>query len=139
YRALVEGSAVASQVNADNSPGRYPGWMGVYVDLLPGKDRAAVEKETLAEIARLREKEIDEAELKRVKQLVLSSSVFAREGTYGLANSIGQAVTVGDLEFARKFLPAALEVTAADVQRVAKKYLDPQKSATVWAVPPEEK
>jgi hypothetical protein len=53
--------------------------MGVYVDLLPGKDRAAVEKQALAELARLRDKPIDEAELKRVKQLILSAAVFRKE------------------------------------------------------------
>lgn len=139
YRALVEGAEVASSVNANNSPGRYPGWMGVYVDLLPGKDRASVEKATLAEIEKLRDKPVDEAELKRVKQLVLSSTVFAREGTYGLANSIGQAVTLGDLDYAKKYLPAVLAVTGDDVQRVAKQYLDPKKSVTVWSVPPAKK
>src|SRR5206468_679675 len=30
-----------------------------------------------------------------------------------------------------------LAVTAADVQRVARKYLDPKRSATVWSVPAE--
>jgi zinc protease len=135
YRALVEGAEVASEVSADNSPGRYPGWMGVYVALLPGKDRATVEKLTLAELTSLREKSIDEAELKRVKQLLLSAAVFRREGTYGLADSIGQAVTLADLDFAKKYLPAVLAVSADDVRRVAKKYLDPDRSVTVWSVP----
>jgi zinc protease len=135
YRTLVEGAAVASSASAEHSPGRYPGWLAVQVEVLPDKDRAAVEKAVLRELAKLRDEAVPAAELKRVQQQLLAAAVYAREGTYGLANSIGEAVTLADLDFARKYLPRLLAVTPADVQRVAKKYLDPARSATVWSVP----
>jgi zinc protease len=134
YRALVEG-AVASSVSADHSPGRYPGWFAVQVELLPGADRASVEKLLLKEIAALREKPVGEAELNRAQEMMLSSIVFAREGTQSLATSIGEGVTNGDLEQVRRYLPSILAVTAADVQRVAKKYLARDRSVVVWSVP----
>jgi zinc protease len=139
YRALVEGAAVASAVSADNQPGRYPGWMSVGVELLPGKDRAAVEKLLLAELAKLRDEAVPADELKRAQQQLIASSIFGQESTYGLANHIGRAVTLTGLEFARGYLPRVAAVTPADVQRVAKKYLDPARSATVWSVPPAKK
>src|SRR5262249_21358899 len=78
-----------------------------------------------------------EAELKRVKHLLLASAVFTREGTMGLARSIGEAVTVeGDLEAARKYLPRLLAVPPRGVPRGAKEYLDPKPSAPARAVPP---
>jgi zinc protease len=104
--------------------------------VLPGADRAAVEKRVLAELAKLRDKPVDDTELKRARQYLLSSTILNTESTYDLANRIGQAVTLNSLDFLRKYLPRQLEVTAADVQRVAKKYLDPNRSATVWSVPP---
>jgi zinc protease len=139
YRSLVEGATVASSVSADFTPGRYPGYFALYVDLLPDKDRARVEKLLLAEVAKLRDKPVDESELKRVREQLLTSTIFARESTYGLANGIAQAVTTADLDFARKYLPRLLAVTAADVQRVARKYLDPQRSVALWSIPPAKR
>ena len=95
YRALVEGAAVASDVGVDHNPGRYPGWLNVQVELLPGKDRAAVEKLVLKELASVRTQSVSAAELKRAQQMVLGATVFNRESTLGLARSIGEAVTVG--------------------------------------------
>jgi zinc protease len=139
YRALVEGQAVASSISADHTPGRYPGWFGVGVEVLPGKDRAAVEKLLRTELVQLSREEVSAAELKRAQQLILTSAIFNRESTLGLATSIGETVTTADLEMARKYLPRILAVTAADVQKVAKKYLDLEKSATVWSVPATKK
>lgn len=139
YRSLVEGAAVASSASSDLSPGRFGGWLGVYVEMLPGKDRAAVEKLLLAQLAELREQPLPAAELHRVQQQLLAAAVFAREGTYGLANAIGEAVMVTSLDHARQYLPGLLAVTPADVQRVARKYLDPQRSVTIWSVPAAKK
>ncbi len=138
YTALIEGAAVASEVGSDHSPGRYQGWINVTVEVLPGKDRADAEKRLLAELAALRDKPVTADELARVKRQLIASTIFRCEGTNGLANSIAEAVTLTDLDFVKKYLPRIQEVTAEDVQRVAKKYLDPKRSATVWSIPGEE-
>jgi zinc protease len=139
YRALVEGAAVASDVGAESGPGRYPGWFSVQVELLPGKDRAAAEKLVWGELDRLRTRPLDAAELNRARQMILASTLFSQEGTLGLAKSIGEAVTIDSLDLARKYLPRVLAVTADDVRRAAKMYLDPTRSVTVWSVPPAKK
>ncbi len=135
YHSLVDGSAVASSVSVDFTASRYPGSFLFQVDVLPDKDRGRVEKLLLAELARVREKPVGAAELKRVRAQLLTSTIFSRESTDGLADSIGRAVTNADLDFARKYLPRLLAVTAADVQRVAKKYLGPNRSVTIWSLP----
>src|SRR5262249_8886599 len=101
YSSLVEGAAVASSVGADHNPGPYPGAMLVNVDLLPGKDRDSVEKLLLAELAKLRDEPVPAAELKRVQQQRIAGAIFSRESTGGLADGIGRAVTLADLEYAR--------------------------------------
>src|SRR5262249_6595542 len=70
-----------------------------------------------------------------VQQGILASTIFARESVHGLADSIAQGVTTNDLDFLKNYLPRVQAVTAADVQRVAKKYLDPDKAVVVWSVP----
>jgi zinc protease len=138
YTALVEGAEVANSVSADHAPGRYAGWMSVGVELLPGQDRAAVEKKVLAELAKLRTDKISAAELARVQHQILANQVFNRETTMGLANALATATTVTSLEFARNYLPAVMAVTPDDVLRVARKYLDPNRRVTVWSVPPKK-
>ena len=139
YKHLVDGAAVASDVGATDNVGRYPGWFSVQMELLEGKDRAQCEKLLLAEIEKLRTEPISDAELKRAQQGILASYVFTAESVHGLADTITQGVTVADLDWLKGYLPKVLAVTPADVQRVAQKYLDPQKSVTVWSVPGKPK
>jgi zinc protease len=135
YRKLVEGEEVASSVAAGNNAGRYPGWFSVQVELLPGKERDKVEQLVLKELQRLRDEPVSAAELKRVQQSVLSDTVFSRESVHNLADSIARGVTTNDLDFLKNYLPRILAVTVADVQRVARKYLDPEQRVVVWSVP----
>jgi zinc protease len=135
YKHLVEGAEIASMINASTSSGRYPGWFAIQVELLKGKDRAEAEKLVVKELRKLIDQPVSAEELKRVQQGILASTIFARESVHGLADSIAQGVTTNDLNFLKNYLPRVLAVTAADVQRVAKKYLDPDKAVTVWSVP----
>src|SRR5262249_50882071 len=50
YRKLVEDERICLSVGTDNSAGRYPGWFGVFAEVLPGKDRKKVEDLVFAEL-----------------------------------------------------------------------------------------
>jgi zinc protease len=144
YKKLVEGEEVANMVDATSSVGRYPGWFSIQVELLKGKDRSKTEKLVRAELRRMQDEPVSDAELKRVRQTVLASFVFGREGVHGLADSIAQGVTVNDLDYLKNYLPRVMAVTAADVQRVARKYFGSQRGVdldgvVVWSVPPQPK
>jgi zinc protease len=141
YRSLVEELALCSMADTSHSPGRFPGWFAVYAELLPESDPAVVEKQVLAVLQKLRDQPPSAQELARVKQQVLASAVFRRETPNGLARTLIESVLLNDLDFAKGYLPALLAVTPADVQRVAKKYLLPERSATVWSIPgaPQER
>lgn len=139
YRKLVEEDRIANTVGSSNSTGRYPGWFSVQVELLKGQDRKKAEAKVLAELQKLRDDPPSDAELKRTKRRLLASAVFQREGVHGLADSIARGVTTNDLDFLKTYLSKIQAVTAEDVQRVAKKYLDPEKRAVVWSVPSEKR
>ncbi len=82
YKELVEGAEVAGSVSAGNSAGRYPGWFAIQVEVLPGKDRAGVEKRVIEQLKALREKPIGERELKRAQHGILAGTIFgARAST----------------------------------------------------------
>ncbi len=135
YKSMIEGAEIATGVDASTNGGRYPGWFSFQVELLKGKSRAEAEALLLKEIEKVRNEPVKPAELKRALRGILASRVFSSESVHGLADSIAQAVTTNDLDYLKKSLPTLLAVTAADVQRVAKKYLDPEKRVTVWSVP----
>ena len=86
---------------------------------------------------RLRNEPVSPAELKRVQQTLLTGAVFGREGVHELADSIARGVTTNDLDYLKTYLKRVSEVTVADVQAAARKYLDPQQRVVVWSVPKE--
>ncbi len=140
YKKFVEGEEIASSADASHTWGRYPGWFGVQLELLPGKDRKHAEALVLAELKRLVDEPVPADELNRVRQGIIAGAVFDRESIHGMADNLAQGLTNNDLPWLKKLLPRMAAVTPADIQRVAKKYLDPQKRVVVWSVPkPEEK
>jgi zinc protease len=139
YRKLIEEERIAGAVSSGNYSGRYPGWFGIQVQLLQGKDRDRAEKLVLQELQRLRDEPVSEAELKRVKNTVLTEVIFARESMHGLADSIARGVMVADLDFVKSYLPRIMAVTAQDVQKAARKYFDPEQRVVVWSVPKKDR
>jgi zinc protease len=139
YKKLVEGEEVATYVSTTDYAGRHPGWFSLQVELLPDKSRKNAEQLVLKELQRLREEPTSDAELKRAKRMWLTEAIFARESVHGLADSIARGIMVSDLDHLKSYLPRIMAVTADDVQRVAKKYFEPDKRVVVWSVPRAEK
>lgn len=135
YKKFVDGESIATAAEASNSTGRYPGSFTVQVELLKGKDLQKAEDLLLGELKALREAPVSAAELKRVKQQLTASAIFGRESVHGLADSIARGVTTNDLDYLKTYLSKVNAVTAEDVQRVAKKYLDPNQRVVIWSVP----
>jgi zinc protease len=135
YRALVEGDELALSATASNMGGRYPGWFAVQTEVVPGKDRARVEKRVLDEIEILRTQPPTTHELRRAQRGILAATLFGRQSAHGLADAIAQTVSVSDLDYLRSYLARVQAVTPEDIRRVARKYLDPQRQVTVWSVP----
>jgi zinc protease len=137
YKRFVEGEEIANLVSAGNYSGRYPGWFAIQMELLPDQDRAKAEKELVEELDKLRKEPIKAEELNRAKQTLLTDLIFDRESVHGLADSIARGVSTNSLDYLKNQLPNLDKVSADDVQRVAKKFLDPEKRSVVWSVPPK--
>ncbi|HEX7837832.1 MAG TPA: pitrilysin family protein [Kofleriaceae bacterium] len=108
--------------------------LGAYLDPAQAD---AVEAAISDEIARLAAKGPSADELRKAKNQVQSSFLFSLETTQGLGEAIGRAwIFTGN---PASFLSEAddLEkVSAADIQRVVKQYLSPDR-ATVVVIPPK--
>ncbi|QIQ87002.1 pitrilysin family protein [Erythrobacter sp.] len=129
-KALVN-TGEAVQVIATVQSYREAGALGAYAIARP--DRIEQAGATLdAELEKLRSEPVTEAELAEAKNEIIASTLRRRETARGRAFELGEAlVSSGDPGFADKRLAAIGAVSAEDVMRVARKYLDPQKRVTV--------
>lgn len=139
YKKFIEGEEIASEAEASHAWGRYPGWFAVQLELLPGKDRKHAEELVLAELKRLADEPVPEDELRRVRTGILTGAIFSRESVHNMADNLAQGLTTNDMTWLKSMLPRMSAVTSADIQRVAKKYLDPEKRVVVWSVPKPDK
>jgi len=135
YRKFIEGEELASVAAAESSTGRYPGWFGIQMELMQGKDGAKLEKMIFDELDKLANELVSDEELERIRQKILAGAVFSRESVHGLADVISRTVVVADLEYLKSYLSKLLAVSPADLQRVAKKYLVKDKSVVLWSIP----
>src|SRR4029077_19920201 len=101
-----------------------PGLFIVFAAYLPDRDPAKVEAALAEEIAKVREQPATPGELDKAKNQLAAGFVFGLQTVDGIAQALGHAQYVeGDW---RPFVEGAtryLAVSAADVQRVARKYL----------------
>jgi len=124
YQSLVYRQQIAQDVGAFSDLREDTGIFATTATLASGKKPAAVEKALREEVRKVMEKPVSAAELEKARNLVITGALRERETDLGKANSIGDAVIFRhDAGYANKRLQRLQEVTAADVQRVAKKYL----------------
>jgi zinc protease len=101
-----------------------PGLFIVYAAYLPDRDQARVQQALSDEVARVRDEPVRAEELDKAKNQAAAGYIFGLQTVDGIAHELGEYQEIyGDW---REFLTGAtryLAVTAADVQRVARKYL----------------
>jgi zinc protease len=90
--------------------------------------------------AELQKKPVPAAELDKIKNRLELGFLQGMETAGGKAEQIGfYETTLGDAGFVFERLEQYRRVTAADVQRVAKRYFDPRRRTRVTVVPGDSK
>jgi zinc protease len=126
YRSLIE-PQLASNAGSDFSDVEEQGYWAPQITLASGRKVEEVEAALAAEIARLRDAPVTAAELAEAKTEIAANALRERETFSGRAFDLGEAmVRTGDPKASDKRLAAIQRVTAADIHRVARKYLTPQ-------------
>ena len=97
---------------------------------------ARTESEILAEIQRVRDDGVTPVELKRAITAAEVDHEFSTETAEGRARACGQAETIWRLEEELLYVERVRTVTAAQVQAVARRYLDLERYVRVALVPP---
>lgn len=120
---LVEGAKLARQIGGQAMVREDP---GLFIALAAFRDPAkqkALAEALLDELERLRESAPDRREVVRAKNQLLSTLLFGMESAAGLGGNLGQSwiLTRDPAHFTRD-LQELGALSAADLQRVAKKY-----------------
>lgn len=127
YKRLVTAEdAAIGRPRASNMSRKYAGYSEINVTVKEGRTPEEVEQFVLEEIDKLREGEITEYELEKVKNQVLSSSVRRLKNNMGLMFQLGVYDTWLDWSYINQAPQRMLQVTADDVRRVVKEYFDPK-------------
>jgi len=122
YQSLVYRKQIASDVNAYADLREDAGNFAVTATMASGKTVAEGEKALREEIRKLMQAPVGDAELSKAKNLLITAALRERETDNGKASAIADAAVIEhDAAYANKRLDLLQAVTAADVQRVAKR------------------
>lgn len=139
YRRLVRDQKIALEADAaDSLPGgKYPNLFLIFAAPNSGHTVEENEKAIYAILDELKQKPVDEETLKRVKTKIRAGLIRQLDSNSGLAAQITfYQIAYGDWRMMFKGLEEINKVTAADVQRVVKKYFTEQGRTVVYTMAP---
>lgn len=137
-RKLVREDKIALGVGIGyDSTARGPGQIGIEATPAEGRTVAELEAAIRAEISRVQQDGISEAELRRARAQLLSAEVFRKDSMFGQAMEIGQIEAAGlSYRDVDRMLEKLQQVTAAQIQAVARKYFT-DDTLTVGVLDPQ--
>jgi zinc protease len=138
YKSLVYERQIAQDTAAAQNSNALTSTFVIDVTARPGTDAIALETGIDAELQALRDKGPTELEVERARNTIETAmlSSIDKLGGAGLANQVNQYNQyTGDPGYLPKDIARLRRVTAADVQRVARSYLQPNARVLVAGVP----
>ena len=124
YRRLVMDKRMVVDVNAGFDMTSFDPNLFIFAaQMRPGVKTQDAMAEVDKEIAALRDHPVSADELQKAKNLEQAQFVFGQDSVFREAMLLGIYELLGDYKQVDDYLPGIEKVTAADVQRVAQKYL----------------
>ncbi len=136
YQSLIYQQQVAQSTNANADLKEDAGLFELTAIVAAGKKPEDAEAALRAEIKKLQDEPVSAAELEKAKNQIITTQLRQRETNLGKSQSLGGAtVLLGDPNRVNTELEHLQAVTAADVQRVAKKYFTDQNRYVFFYLP----
>ncbi|MGV8929211.1 MAG: M16 family metallopeptidase [Brevundimonas sp.] len=139
YRSLVYDQQIAAQASSSPDFAQQAGNLTAYAIMADGETPEAGIAALRAEAARFRDEPVTDAELAEARNELIANLLRQREGVDDRANALGFALMWdGDAAAADREVAAIQAVTAADIQRVAQRYMTEQRMITMRYLPADE-
>jgi zinc protease len=140
YHSLVYTQQLAAEVNSSAETREDASLFVLTAVLSEGKKVEDVEKAMEAEIKKLQDAPVPAAELDKAKNQIITNQLRQRETSNGKALALGEAaVLLGDAARVNTDLARLQAVTAADIQRVMKKYFTDTNRLVLYYLPEASK
>ena len=128
---LVNDKKMVNQVYAYNMELKDPGIFLFMAVCNPGVKAEDVEKEFWKQIEAIKAKGVSDEELKKVKVNTKADFIFSMENSSNVADLFGSYLARGDIEPLLHYEENIDKLKPEDIQKVVKKYLNPEKATTV--------
>jgi zinc protease len=136
YHSLVYQQQLAAEIDARADSREDTSTFVITAVLSEGKKPADVERSLLTEIEKLQNTPVSAQESEKAKNQLITAMLRDRETNEGRAQALGTAaVLLGDARLANTDLARLQAVTAADVQRVMKKYFTASNRLVLYYLP----
>jgi zinc protease len=124
YQRLVYEAKIALDAGAEyDFATADPSLFVFYAQPLPGKPMNSIEQAMDAEIERIKSQPVSEKELAKAKNQTEASFIMSQDSLFYRGMLLGRYQTIGSWKKLNEIVPGIRAVNAADVQRVAQKYL----------------
>jgi zinc protease len=132
YRSLVYDQQITSQTSSSLDASQQAGALTAFAIMAEGKTPEEGLAALRAEAAKLRDAPVTDAELAEAKNELIAGALRERETVEDRANVLGWSlINTGDAASADREIASLQAVTAADIQRVARRYLTDQRSIAI--------
>ena len=136
YHSLVYTQQLAAEVDSSAEVREDASLFVLTAVLSEGKKSEDAEKSLLAEIRKLQDTPVPAAELEKAKNQIITNQLRQLETSNGKALALGEAaVLLGDAARVNTDLARLQAVTAADIQRVMKKYFTDTNRFVLYYLP----
>lgn len=136
YHSLVYEQQLAAETSATSDVREDVSLFVLTAILSEGKKPEDAERSMLAEIKKMQDAPVSAAELEKAKNQIITDQLRQRETSNGKALALGEAaVLFGDPNRANSDLARLQAVTAADIQRVMKKYFTENNRMVLYYLP----
>jgi zinc protease len=123
YQRLEERDQSVTHQSVEYSDRIDPTLFVIRAEIKPSHQTAEVERAIYEEVDRLGQSPVSSEELERAKQLIKARFVLGHEQVSNQAIALGYYETINCYDYLADFFARISEVTVADVERAAQKYL----------------
>jgi len=136
YRRLVYETGIAVSAGGAANIIEHPNLFYVVAFVQPGRSPEEAEKALIAELDRMKNEPVTPHELQRAKNQFARDYILGRETTQLKASQLAHAVVIhNDITTADGEFDIFQSLTAADIQRVARRYFTPENRLVLTVMP----